>query len=311
MAIEIICGLPGHGKGCLAVDRIFRDLHRDPKIVVYCNFPVYSPGTMDLHPRIKFFDTWADIRGAANGIIYLDEAQRWFSSRAFKDNHPEDLEFFQEHRHNGLSLRMICQHPGQLDVDIRDRLCAYVWYVKRIWGPDQHTEGPSKIEKRIGWLAKCRKFTGMEFKSAKRTALASYTIDLRDYHDLYDTYWLVGSREGKGTGYGKALRRQAERDAGPDVVTLLNGETLTREQYFSRMQQVAKGDFWRYESSLDDITDAIFGKGQATDGISTNEGPAVGVLLSNGLGRGKADGVQNGDSSARVARPHRTVYKLG
>ena len=262
-SIQLICGLPGHGKGCLAVDRILRDIKLGHKVM--CNFPVYArpDGSKELHPKIEFFERWEDIRQAENGKIYLDESPRWFSSRAYSKNTPEDLEFFAQHRHNGLGLILICQSPQQLDVEIRDRLAAYVWYIKRLYGPDPETDGPSKLEGLIGWNAIVRKFVASDFKNAKRFALRTYNMNLQQFHQWYDTDWIIGGRDGKGTGEGKTRRTgtpAALGGASCDTITLLDGRKLTKEEYLSGMKQETPGGVWRLAPPVEAVEDTLFGK---------------------------------------------------
>lgn len=310
MSIELICGLPGHGKGCLAVDRIFKDLKRGKK--VFCNFPIYEKlGSKVLHPKITFFETWDDVRDQANGNIFMDESQRWFSSRDFKNNRPEDLEFFQEHRHNGLNLRLICQHPGQLDVEIRDRLAAHVWYIKRLFGPTEDDE-PSRTEKIVGWVASVRKYAASDFKSAKRHALFGYVMNLQQVHGWYDTHWRIGGRDGAGTGLGKALALSARaRATGQDLaeqVNLSDGSQLTRESYLAGMIQDTPGGCWRFREPLE-VGELIYGKDKLSDRENDRGGSALcgdgGGLYTGASGLNKND---TGGNS--VVSPYRTVFKL-
>lgn len=312
MSIQLICGLPGHGKGCLAVDRILRDIKLGHK--VYCNFPLYaSPdGSKKLHPSVEFFQTWEDIRHAENGKIYLDEAPRWFSSRAYAKNTPEDLEFFAQHRHNGLGLILICQSPQQLDVEIRDRLAAYVWYIKRLWGPDPETDGPSKIEGLIGWNALVRKFVASDFRNAKRFALRSYNMNLQQFHPWYDTDWIVGGRNGEGTGLGKTQRGEtlAAPGAAPSpVVQLLDGRTLTKEQYLAGMVQQDRGESWRWTAPVEAVEDTLFRK-VVPDGEAARSGGDMGFERGAGGRRGSSDAPEDHAGSSPVGGTHRTVFKL-
>lgn len=312
MSIQLICGLPGHGKGCLAVDRILKDIKLGRRVL--CNFPVYArpDGSRELHPKIVFFETWEDIRGEENGRIYLDEAPRWFSSRAYAKNTPEDLEFFAQHRHNGLSLILICQSPQQLDVEIRDRLAAYVWYIKRLLGPDPDTDGPSKIETIVGWNAVVRKFVASDFKSAKRFALKTYNMNLQQFHAWYDTDWIIGSRDGKGTGFGKTNRAGSPatpRAVSVGAVQLADGRNLTREEYLAGMVQDTPGGLWRLAAPVESVEDTLFGGGSNDDREIDGRAAPVGLSRPNSSGRafgGGADRV----SSSPVGRPHQRVFKL-
>ena len=314
MSIQLICGLPGHGKGCLAVDRILFDIKLGRRVL--CNFPVYArpDGSKELHPKIEFFETWEDIRGEENGRLYLDEAPRWFSSRAYAKNTPEDLEFFAQHRHNGLSLTLICQSPQQLDVEIRDRLAAYVWYIKRLLGPDPDTDGPTRMENIIGWNAVVRKFTAADFKSAKRFALKAYNMNLQQFHGWYDTDWVVGARDGKGTGFGKTNRggRPAARPGViADSVRLADGRTLTREAYLAGMVQDTPGGLWRHTvpTASESVEETLFGGGTTDDRKDDRRGAGVGLARFDG-GGGASGGGPGGAGSPPVGEPHKPVFKL-
>lgn len=313
MSIQLICGLPGHGKGCLAVDRILRDIKLGRRVL--CNFPVYArpDGTKELHPKITFFETWEDIRGEENGRLYLDEAPRWFSSRSYSKNTPEDLEFFAQHRHNGLSLILICQSPQQLDVEIRDRLAAYVWYIKRLLGPDPDTDGPSKIETLIGWNAVVRKFVASDFKSAKRFSLKTYNMNLQQFHGWYDTDWIIGGRDGKGTGFGKTAR--GARPAAPparlaDAVGLSDGRKLTREEYLAGMVQDTPGGVWRFAVPQEAVEDTLFGKVAEDAGREDAGGVGGGRLRGFNGGGGTPGGGPDRTGGAVVGASHKRVFKL-
>ena len=313
MSIQLICGLPGHGKGCLAVDRILRDVKLGHK--VYANFPVYAKpdGSKVLHPKIEFFERWEDIRQAENGKIYLDEAPRWFSSRAYAKNTPEDLEFFAQHRHNGLGLILICQSPQQLDVEIRDRLAAYVWYIKRLLGPDPETDGPSKAETLLGWNALVRKYVASDFRNAKRFALRSYNVNLQKYHKWYDTDWIIGGRDGTGTGFGKTQRSgtpAALGAASAEVVTLLDGSKLTKAEYMAGMRRITPGESWSYQLAPEAVEDTLFRKVVPANGETTDGGPAVGGLGHNGRRSGSSDDRANDAGRAALAGGNRTTFKL-
>ena len=314
MSIQLVCGLPGHGKGCLAVDRILKDIALGRRVL--CNFPVYArpDGSRELHPKITFFETWEDIRGEENGRIYLDEAPRWFSSRAYAKNTPEDLEFFAQHRHNGLSLILICQSPQQLDVEIRDRLAAYVWYIKRLLGPDPDTDGPTKMEKLIGWNALVRKFVASDFKSAKRFVLKSYNMNLQQFHGWYDTDWIIGGRDGKGTGFGKTNRAGSPANlpvGSAEAVTLSDGSKLTKEQYLAGMQQQTPGSLWTFAPPVEAVEDTLFRvKGKQADVETVDGGAAVGGFGSNGSGRGTLARHANDPSGSPVGGSHKRVFKL-
>lgn len=314
MSIQLICGLPGHGKGCLAVDRILKDINLGRRVL--CNFPVYArpDGSKVLHPKITFFETWEDIRGEENGRIYLDEAPRWFSSRAYAKNTPEDLEFFAQHRHNGLSLLLICQSPQQLDVEIRDRLAAYVWYIKRLLGPDPDTDGPTKMETIIGWNALVRKFVASDFKSAKRFTLKSYNMNLQQFHGWYDTDWIIGGRDGKGTGFGKTNRAGTPASlpaVSAGAVTLSDGTKLTKEEYLAGMRQDTPGSAWRFAPPVEAIEDTLFRvKGEQADGETIDDGAAVGGSGSNGRGRGAFARFANDSGGSPLGGSHKRVFKL-
>lgn len=294
------------------MDRILRDIKLGYK--VYCNFPVYEKpnGEKKLHPKIEFYQTWDDIRNADNGKIYLDEAPRWFSSRNFAATSANDLEFFAQHRHNGLGLILICQSPQQLDVEIRDRLAAYVWYIKRLFGPDPETDGPTRFEKIVGWNALVRKFVASDFRSAKRFSLRSYNMNLQQFHKWYDTDWIVGGREGQGTGLGKTQRGPALASVGADAsqtVKLLDGSTLTKEEYFAALARADRGECWAWRPAAEPVEDTIFRGGQN----GTKSGRRWGVAVTDGGGdRGGAGGpVDVRGGGAALGGPSKRVFRMG
>src|SRR5690606_3202457 len=94
---------------------------------------VYYDGIKDLklpwieHPATE----WMKL--PPNSIMVIDECQRHFRPRANGSVVPPCIAEMETHRHLGIDLVLITQHPMLLDQNIR-RLCGLHFHVVRKWG---------------------------------------------------------------------------------------------------------------------------------------------------------------------------------
>lgn len=126
MAIELVTGLPGNGKTLHTLARVKAWAEKD-------NRPVYYSGIRDLMLPWTEIDPekWYDC--PANSIIVIDECQRVFRPRSFGSNVPEYVSRLETHRHQGLDIVLITQHPMLCDPSIR-RLAGKHLHVVRKFG---------------------------------------------------------------------------------------------------------------------------------------------------------------------------------
>lgn len=153
--IELQTGLPGAGKTLYTLVRIKAKAERE-------NRPVYYSGIPDLNlPWIELEDPtrWFDL--PPNSICVIDECQRIFRPRAHGSKVPEYVEQLETHRHKGLDLVLITQHPMLVDSNVR-----------RLVGKHFHSARP------FGW----KKSVIFEYESCKENPLAASAQGAR--HDF-------------------------------------------------------------------------------------------------------------------------------
>lgn len=197
MSIYIVTGYPGAGKTTFAVAQAVK-FARHYKRPVFTNFPIYA-GDLD----IGYFDNWEDLKELSNAVVVLDEAPRWFSSRAWQSTKVDDLQVFAQHRKDGITLFLIAQEFGQLDAQVRD-LAIFVWRIKRMFGPDEN-EDATKLERYVGIWAKATKFEAAGYLTATKAVVHRRLFFRLDrWFGLFDTFHRVGSKFGEGVGRGRA-----------------------------------------------------------------------------------------------------------
>ena len=125
--IELQTGLPGSGKTLYTICRIKARAEAESR-------PVYYSGIPDLNlPWIEIEDPrqWHTV--PPNAIVVIDEAQRVFRPRGNGSAVPEHVEKLETHRHQGIDLVIITQHPMLIDSNVR-RLVGKHYHVARAFG---------------------------------------------------------------------------------------------------------------------------------------------------------------------------------
>lgn len=115
--ISLITGLPGSGKTSLMVHMLMtRD---DLK-----NRPLYVDGIPDLKiptqeiPEGQDMTTWHEW-APTGAVLVIDEAQRIFRPRPAGAKVPEYIQHLETHRHKGIDIFVLTQHPRLIDVNLR------------------------------------------------------------------------------------------------------------------------------------------------------------------------------------------------
>jgi zona occludens toxin len=129
--IELITGLPGNGKTLYALWRVVDRAKKE-------NRPVYYSGISDLNLGWTEIDPakWMDC--PANSIIIIDECQRIFRPRMHGTKVPDYVEALETHRHKGVDLVFITQHPMLVDSNVR-RLVGLHFHCVRKFGTQAST----------------------------------------------------------------------------------------------------------------------------------------------------------------------------
>ena len=127
MSIELITGAPGNGKTLYAIWMIENRRKKE-------NREVYYSGITDLKlPWIEFADPaqWPEL--PIGSMIVIDEAQRLFRPRALAKEVPVYVSALETHRHKGMDIFLITQHPTLIDTNVR-RLAETHYHLMRKFG---------------------------------------------------------------------------------------------------------------------------------------------------------------------------------
>lgn len=125
--ITLITGTPGAGKTLYAVAE---------ELPKYCDRTLFVDGIPDLLLNHEEFagtpDSWHE--WAPDGsVLVIDECQRVWRPRGAATKVPESVAAMETHRHKGIDIVLITQHPNLLDPNIR-RLVGRHIHVRRMFG---------------------------------------------------------------------------------------------------------------------------------------------------------------------------------
>lgn len=129
--LVLVTGLPGNGKTLFALNWVKAKAEKEGR-------PVYYSGISDLRlPWIEFeFKEWPKL--PANAIIVVDEAQRELRPRMHGTAVPEHVAQLETHRHKGVDIVLITQHPMLIDANAR-RLVGLHFHLVRKFGTQAST----------------------------------------------------------------------------------------------------------------------------------------------------------------------------
>ncbi|QFS86024.1 zonular occludens toxin domain-containing protein [Marinobacter sp. THAF197a] len=131
--ITLITGTPGASKTLNAIDLVLNDPAFQERPVYVYNIELLAPGealgwqTLDLEQA----KAWYDLPHGA--VIILDECQDLFPPEKFGNKVPEHIRRLNTHRHLGIDLVLITQHPKLIDTKVR-RLVGQHFHFKRQFG---------------------------------------------------------------------------------------------------------------------------------------------------------------------------------
>lgn len=124
--IELITGTPGSGKTLYAISQIKAKSEKENRPVYYSGIADLTLGWTEIDPE-KWFDA------PPNSIVVIDECQKVFRPRSFGGQVPQYVSELETHRHKGIDLVFITQHPMLVDSNIR-RLVGRHFHVARRFG---------------------------------------------------------------------------------------------------------------------------------------------------------------------------------
>lgn len=124
--ISLTTGLPGAGKTLWTIAYVKALAEKEHR-------PVFYSGIKDLALDWHEFDA-ENWMGCPDGsIIVIDECQRIFRPRGSGAKVPEYVSALETHRHHGLDIFLVTQHPMLMDANVR-RLTERHWHVARRFG---------------------------------------------------------------------------------------------------------------------------------------------------------------------------------
>ncbi|PRC91032.1 zonular occludens toxin domain-containing protein [Solimicrobium silvestre] len=126
--ISLFTGLPGNGKTLYAISHVKEWSEKDSRPVFYSGIELNE----ELLPWTKIeAEDWH--KCPTGSIVVIDECQRVFRPRTISKEIPEYVSKLETHRHLGIDLVLITQHPLLADSSIR-RLTGDHRHIIRIWG---------------------------------------------------------------------------------------------------------------------------------------------------------------------------------
>jgi len=131
MAILLITGLPGNAKTLYTIAQVKAWAERENRPVFYSGIPELKLDWQQIEPT-----EWAKCPPGA--IVVIDEAQKIFRNRSLGATPPQYVQDLETHRHLGIDLVFITQHPTLIDPAVR-KLTQKHQHLVRIWGMEVST----------------------------------------------------------------------------------------------------------------------------------------------------------------------------
>lgn len=122
--IEQVTGLPGAGKTLITLCRVKEQAERENRQVYYNGIPDLKLPWIELEKG----EDWHKV--PPGSIVVIDEAQRVFRPRANGSQVPEHVAKLETHRHLGIDLYLITQHPMLLDTNVRRLVGRHIHTVR-------------------------------------------------------------------------------------------------------------------------------------------------------------------------------------
>lgn len=111
--ITLMTGVPGSGKTLYILNYVKAKSEKENRPVYYSGIPELTLPWLPLDDVEKWYEC------PANAIIVIDECQRVFRPRATGKEVPECVSRFETHRHQGIDVVLMTQHPMLIDNNIR------------------------------------------------------------------------------------------------------------------------------------------------------------------------------------------------
>jgi zona occludens toxin len=122
--INLTTGTPGAGKSVLTLHQVEMRRRKENREVYYSGiadlllpWKLFGKELDSTRPHMTDPSEWHQL--PAGSIIVIDEAQRLFRKRSIGSIVPEYVTALETHRHRGLDLYLVTQHPMLIDSDVR------------------------------------------------------------------------------------------------------------------------------------------------------------------------------------------------
>jgi hypothetical protein len=155
--ITLITGTPGSGKTLWTIATVKTLSEKENRPVFYSGIPELALDWQEIEAE-KWFDA------PPGSIVVIDECQRLFRPRGNGSAVPKYVSELETHRHKGIDLVVITQHPMLVDSNVR-----------RLVGKHQH------VARRFG----LQRATVFEFESCKDQPLSKVSTSVQRYEWKY------------------------------------------------------------------------------------------------------------------------------
>lgn len=123
----LVTGLPGNGKTLFTIHTVKRLAEKEGRPVYYHGIPELTLPWLRLDDPTK----WHEV--PPGSIVVIDEVQQLMPNRAASVKVPPHVEKIATHRHLGIDLFFITQHPQLIDPMAR-KLAGEHLHLVRVWG---------------------------------------------------------------------------------------------------------------------------------------------------------------------------------
>lgn len=130
--LRMITGLPGNAKTLFAISTVQKQALAENRPVYYHGIKELTLNWTPLVDPKKWFDV------PPNSIVVIDEAQEIFRNRSVGSHPPEHVTALETHRHLGIDLVFLTQHPSFLDPHVR-KLTNLHQHMMRVYGMEMST----------------------------------------------------------------------------------------------------------------------------------------------------------------------------
>lgn len=176
--ISLFTGLPGSGKTLLAIEDILENTNSRTPRALYTNIDGLDFEALRCF-KLEDPEAWHDL--PEGSLVVIDECQRFFPPRPNGSKVPDSVKHFETHRHQGLDIVLITQHPSLLDNNVRKlvelhRHCYRPFGMnnRRVFEWNSCNSTPEPAQDKSNALRTVKKFNPELFKYYKSASLHTH-----------------------------------------------------------------------------------------------------------------------------------------